>query len=223
MSKRPKSFQKFKPPKKLAAEEEREKKEDPAPADQPVQPKAIQPLSSSESEQETPGPSHLAKPATGNLVVTNSHFDLINQHLNNIYPFVKRRAQVILNHDAIAEALNSSHTPNTIRISDQLPRPPHGVSFSDNFVKAHKEKVKHYARRLSQGIANEYKSIAETLQAEIDKLVEAAEATLFMIIDEEEQGRCVQLFRVKLQSLYRRVNNGNSRRQLKGKRRLDRK
>ena len=156
-------------------------------------------------------------------MVTNSNFDLINQHLNNIYPYVRRRAQVILNHDAIAEALNCSQTPNIIRISDQLPRPPHGVSFSEDFVKAHKEKVKHYARRLSRNIANEYKTIAEQLQAEIDRLVEAAEATLFMIIDEEEQSRCVQLFRVRLQSLYRRVNNGNGRRQLKGKRRLDRK
>ena len=190
MSKRPYQFKGFKPPKKVSAEEEStENKEDtatasnstnPPPADRPVQPKAIKPASSSESEQDTSGPSHLAKPAAGNLVVSNSYFDLINSHLNNIYPYVRRRAQVILNHDAIAEALNScSQAPNTVRISDHLPRPPHGVSFSDDFVKAHKEKVRQYSRRLSRGIATEYQRIAEQLQEEIDRLVGAAEATLF--------------------------------------------
>ena len=206
MSKRPNQFKRFKPPKKVSADEEstekkKKKKKKRRYSQLAYQSTTCRPASptkspsSSESEQDTPGSSHLAKPATDNLVVTNSNFDLINSHLNNIYPYVRRRAQVILNHDAIPEALNScSQPPNTITISDQLPRPPYRVSFSDDFVKAHKEKVSQYSRRLSRGIATEYQRIAEQLQADIDRLVEAAEATLFMIIDEEEQGRCIQLF-----------------------------
>ena len=180
MSKRPNQFKRFKPPKKVSADEEStEKKEDtatasnstnPPPADRPVQPIPIKPPPSSESEQDTPGSSHLAKPATGNLLVSHySNFDLINSHLNNIYPYVRRRAQVILNHDAIAEALNScSQPPNTIRISDQLPRPPHRVSFSDDFVKRREEKRRlasipvgyHVASQLSISASqNNYKQI----------------------------------------------------------------
>ena len=50
----------------------------------------------------------------GNLVVSNNKFDLINSHMNNIYPYVRRYAQAILNHNIIAEALIPVHNHPTI-------------------------------------------------------------------------------------------------------------
>ena len=227
MSKRPNNFKKFQAPKKVVKTSEGKTEED-QPTDQPQQlptpkpqhsaPKNIKPASSSESENDTSGPSRLAQPATGNLVVTNENFAYISKQLNEIHAYVRRRAQVIQNHDSIAEALNQDQTPDTFKISKQLPRPPYGVEFSEDFVKAHRAKVQQYSRRLARGVAEEYKRLAEELKAEIDRRVEAAEGSLFMVIDEEEQRKAIQLFRVKLQSIYRRVNNGTSRRYLKGKR-----
>ena len=236
MSKRPGSFKKFQIPKKVAPSEADKKKEEevapakpppasaskPQPAPKPQQlgsPKKIQ-GSSSESEDDISGPSRLSKPTTGNLVISNENFHYITKQLNEIHALVRRRAQVIQNHDAIAEALNTNSTPPTFNISQQLPKPPYGVVFSDDFVASHREKVKQCSKRLARNLAAEYQRISESLKKDIDGLVEAAEGSLFMIIDEGEQARAVQLFRIKLQALYRRVNNGNSRRHLKGKRQL---
>ena len=105
-------------PKKVAPSEAEKKKEEevspakphpaPVPKHQPAiksqqlgSPKKVQ-GSSSESEDDISGPSRLSKPTTGNLVISNENFHYISKQLNEIHAMVRRRAQVITNHDAIA-------------------------------------------------------------------------------------------------------------------------
>lgn len=216
MSKRPNTFRKFNPPKKAGSHGDDKKNGHQHPV-----PIAIQASSDSEPESaETTNIKTLAVPKTGNLVIKNDNFTLISSYLNRIFPVVRRRVQTIRNHDSIAGDLNSGKTPSICRVSESLPTPPQGVSFSAEFTASHRAKAQSFARRLAKNIAEEYQRVAELQQKEIDTIVEEAETAIYLIIDEEEQHRSLQLFRVKLSALYRRAaNNHTQRRNIKAYRR----
>ena len=244
MTKRPNPFKKFIPPKNKEVETDQEE-------DQSTNtPSATNATETASANASTSSSSSLVPPVvlssvnldpdsdgeaeippvnnqqpTGSLVVSNESFALLNGFVTRLTPLARRRAQLTQAHESLAGRLKAGGIPHLCRINDQAPAPPPGINYTDQFYSAYRTKANQYSRRLSHLILREYRAQIEELTRQINDIVEEGEATLINITDEEDRKRSINLFRVKVQAVFRRADNSipSNRRYAKPKRKLQKK
>lgn len=178
-------------------------------------------LPGSDDESPTKPPASISTPTNTerpNLRLPDSAYKILTGFTDKIDSLLRQRQSLIRTHEVMVRQVNRGEVPRVTSVRS-LPS-LQGVAFSETFKTQYQSKCNQYGIKLAVLLLNEYRTMIDGLQSDVNLVITECEDALATFEDNTVRSKAIELLHVKHKASIRRLNQ--DRRQIRARRRLHR-